>query len=170
MRLAAGLKASGAAVGMEVSVARRWRRNTPHTVPEEYTTPDLTPDPPDLPAKAEQPDLSASRFVEVRLMGVSLAGETRLGLSLTDCALRDCDLANLDARGGALRRVEIVGGRLTGCNLSEGSLLDVRIEDCRADLTAFALTKLERARFASCSLVQADFQQARLRAVVFEGM
>src|SRR6185312_4532459 len=96
------------------------------------------PDPPDLPPEPEQPDLSAVRIVEARLNGVSLAEERRLGLSLQDCALHDCDLANLDAHGGALRRVEFRVGRLTGCNLSEATLCDVNFEECRADMLAFA--------------------------------
>lgn len=128
----------------------------------------MRPDPPDLPPEPERPDLSAARIVEARLNGISLAGERRLGLSLQDCALRDCDLANLDARGGALRRVEVRMGRFTGCNLSEAALCDVSFEECRADMLAFAGSKLERVRFATCDLSQLDLQEAQLRAVVFE--
>ncbi len=128
----------------------------------------VRPDPPDLPPEPEQPDLSAARIVEARLQGVSLAEERRLGLSVQDCVLRECDLANLDARGGALRRVEFQAGRLTGCNLSEATLRDVSFAECRADLLALAGSKLERVRFASCDLVQLDLQQAQLRGVVLE--
>ncbi len=128
----------------------------------------MHPDPPDLPPEPEPPDLSAVRIVEACLNGVSLAEERRLGLSLRDCALRDCDLANLDARGGALRRVEFRAGRLTGCNLSEATLCDVSFQECRAEMLAFAGSKLERVRFASCGLAQLDLQQAQLRGVVFE--
>jgi uncharacterized protein YjbI with pentapeptide repeats len=128
----------------------------------------VRPYPPDLPPQPEDPDLTASRIAEARLAGISLAGERRPGLALLDCFVHDCDLANLDAHGARMRRVEIVGGRLTGCSLSEATLTDVSLTNCRADLVAFAMGSLERVLFTSCNLSQADFQQGRLRHVVFE--
>jgi uncharacterized protein YjbI with pentapeptide repeats len=128
----------------------------------------VRPDPPDLPPEPDDPDLSAPYIEEARLTGASLAGQRRPNLSVRDCELRDCDLANLDARGGALLRVRVVGGRLTGCNLGEAGLGDVELEGCAADLTAFTGSRLERVRFAACNLARSDFQGARLRTVVFE--
>jgi uncharacterized protein YjbI with pentapeptide repeats len=128
----------------------------------------MRPDPPDLPAEPEPADLDALRIVGAEIVDASLAGLKRPGLAFVDCVLRTCDLANLDARTASMRRVHVKGGRMTGCLLSESRFEDVTFEDCRADLSGWALVELRRVRFASCDLRQADFQEAKLRAVVFE--
>ncbi len=126
------------------------------------------PDSPELPQQPQEPDLAEPLIEEARLSGVSLASERRPGISIVDCLLHDCDMANLDARGASWRRVGLTGGRMTGCNLSEATLVDVSIENCRSDLVALAASRLERVRFTSCNLSQADLQEARLRSVAFE--
>jgi uncharacterized protein YjbI with pentapeptide repeats len=128
----------------------------------------VRPDPPDLPPKPESADLEAMRVTEAEIEDASLAGVRRPGLALVDCVLRRCDLANLDARTASMRRVVVAGGRMTGALLSESRFEDVTFEDCRADLTGWALAELRRVRFASCDLRAADFQEARLKAVSFE--
>lgn len=126
------------------------------------------PDPPDLPSEPEPADLSADAIEEAVLEGESLAGQHRRGLRFIDCLVRDCDLANLDARAGTWRRVELNGGRLTGCDLSEAELADVTVQGCRAELLSLGASRLDRVHFLDCELRQAFLQQASLRAVVFE--
>ncbi|MEA2168919.1 MAG: hypothetical protein QOF76_2219 [Solirubrobacteraceae bacterium] len=127
----------------------------------------MQPDPPDLPPQPLPVDLDAARFDGQELVDATLTGK-RFGLSLVDCVMRGCDIANVDARGAALRRVAIRSCRLTGTNLSESALTDVLITDSRLDLSALAAAELERVRFVGCSLAGADLQEARLRTVVFE--
>lgn len=128
----------------------------------------MRPDPPDLPPDPQPADLDALRITEAELVDQSLAGARRPGLAFVDCVLRRCDLANLDARTASMRRVHVIGGRLTGALLSESQFEDVTFEDCRADLTGWAAVQLRRVCFASCDLRNADFQDARFKAVSFE--
>jgi uncharacterized protein YjbI with pentapeptide repeats len=114
----------------------------------------IAPDPPDA-AAAERMD------------GADLSASRRPGLELADVELIACNLANLDARGGAMRRVLATRCRLTGLLWTEGSLRDVVLRECRIDLASFAATTIEQTVFEGCLLMQADFQEARLRAVRF---
>jgi uncharacterized protein YjbI with pentapeptide repeats len=89
-------------------------------------------------------------------------------LRLVDEAIEDASLANVDARGGELRRVALRRCRLTGLLLTEGSLRDVVISDSRANLASFAACTIEQVIFEDCRLEGSSFQEARLRAVRFE--
>jgi uncharacterized protein YjbI with pentapeptide repeats len=146
-------------------------------------------DPPDLPAALEPVDglplggLDCALLADVDLAGtraqgltidasrlerVTLTGARLPNLDVRDSELIGCDLANVEARGGVLRRTRIDGGRLTGFSWTEGQGADLLITDCRADLATVAATTLERVRFESCVFEHADFQGARLKTVVFE--
>jgi uncharacterized protein YjbI with pentapeptide repeats len=128
----------------------------------------VQPDPPDLPPDPIPPDLDAARFDGQELADVTLTGK-RFNLAFVDCVVRGSDLANVDARGASMRRVHLKHCRMTGANLSESALTDVRFEDCRIDLAALAGAELERVRFDGCVLTGTDLQAARLRTVVFDG-
>jgi uncharacterized protein YjbI with pentapeptide repeats len=114
----------------------------------------IAPEPPDAATgeRLERVDLSASR---------------RPDLAFADVELHACNLANLDARGGSMRRVVAERCRLTGLLWTEGSLRDVVLRECRIDLASFAATTIEQTVFEECLLAQTDFQDARLRAVRF---
>jgi uncharacterized protein YjbI with pentapeptide repeats len=114
----------------------------------------IAPDPPEA-AVAE------------RMEGADLGASRRPGLELADVELDGCNLANLDARGGTMRRVVVNRCRLTGLLWTEGSLRDVAMDDCRVDLASFAGSTIEQTVFERCLLMQSDFQDARLRAVRF---
>ena len=88
-------------------------------------------------------------------------------LHLTDARLTLCDLANIDCVGAKMRRVELLDGRLTGANLSESRLTDLRVANCKADAAWFGRAVFERARFERCDLRGANFEGADLRGVVF---
>ena len=111
----------------------------------------------------EPPDLDPDRPPAV----LPQPGE-RAALRLVDEELADASLANVDARGGELRRVVLRRCRLTGLLLTEGALRDVVLTECRADLTSFAACTIEQVVFEDCRLESASFQEARLRAVRFE--
>ena len=87
---------------------------------------------------------------------------------MLDCELVGCDLANVVARGAAMRRVELRTARLTGLAWTEGELQDVAFRDCRADLASFADTRLLRVVFEGCVLREADLQGASLQSVRFQ--
>jgi uncharacterized protein YjbI with pentapeptide repeats len=107
------------------------------------------------------------RFEESRLERVDLSGGRLARLSLSDVELESCNLANADVRGGSAWRARIARSRLTGLSWHEGLIRDTVLSDCRIDLSSFAATRLERVVFERCLLVQADFQEANLRAVRF---
>jgi uncharacterized protein YjbI with pentapeptide repeats len=92
----------------------------------------------------------------------------RSALRLVDEQIEDASLANIDARGGELRRVVLRRCRLTGLLLTEGSLRDVVLTECRADLASFAACTIEQVVFEDCRLEGSSFQEARLRSVRFE--
>jgi uncharacterized protein YjbI with pentapeptide repeats len=118
---------------------------------------------------AELPDLAmpSLRFEEARLERVDLSGGRLAHLSLSDVELEGCNLANADVRGGSAWRARIARSRLTGVSWTEGLMRDSVLSDCRIDLSSFAATRLDQVVFERCLLMQADFQEASLRAVRF---
>ena len=119
--------------------------------------------------EAELPDLAAPglRFEEARLDRVDVGGGRLAHLSLSDVELEGCNLANADVRGGSAWRARIARSRLTGVSWTEGLVRDAVLSDCRIDLSSFAATRFDQVIFERCLLMQADFQEANLRAVRF---
>jgi uncharacterized protein YjbI with pentapeptide repeats len=107
------------------------------------------------------------RVRESELRGVAIASERATGFELVDVILNDCSLANVDVRGGFLRRVEIQRTRLVGLGLSEGDASDVLIRDCSLELASFAGASLNSVRFESVNLTDASFMETRLERVEF---
>lgn len=77
------------------------------------------------------------------------------------------DLANLALRGEELQRCTFTRCRLTGLQLPEGSLTDVRFVDCRIDLAVLRYATLVRVAFEGCVLRELDLVEARLQDVLF---
>ena len=71
-------------------------------------------------------------------------------------------------RGEELLRCSFARCRLTGLQVAEGSLTDVRFTDCRVDLAAFRHSSLTRVVFEGCVLRELDLAGARLQDVRFE--
>jgi uncharacterized protein YjbI with pentapeptide repeats len=107
------------------------------------------------------------RVRESELRGVDIASERAMVFELVDVILNDCALANVDARRGFLRRVEIKRSRLVGFGLSEGELSDVLIQDCSLELAVLAGATLSSVRFEGVNLTDASFMDARLERVEF---
>jgi uncharacterized protein YjbI with pentapeptide repeats len=107
------------------------------------------------------------RFEESRLERVDLSSARLARLALSDVELDSCNLANADVRGASAWRTRIARSRLTGLTWTEGLIRDTVLSDCRVDLASFAATRLDQVIFERCLLMQADFQEATLRAVRF---
>jgi uncharacterized protein YjbI with pentapeptide repeats len=107
------------------------------------------------------------RLRESELRGVVVATEFARGFELVDVILRDCALANLDARGGFMRRVEIERSRMVGFGLSDGEASDVVIRDCSLELASFAGAGLRSVSFEGVNLTDVSFMNARLEMVQF---
>jgi len=87
----------------------------------------------------------------------------------TDRAYADTDLSNRELRGERLHRCVFTRCRMTGFQVPEGTLSDVRFTDCRVDLAAMRFASLERVAFEGCVLRELDLTEARLADVRFEG-
>jgi len=107
------------------------------------------------------------RLEAVVLDAADLSAARLLRLSVLDVRVSGGSLANAAGRGSRWVRVELGGVRLTGLDLPEADLSDVVVRDCRADLTSFARSRLQRVWFERCELTEADFLDADLREVRF---
>ena len=97
-----------------------------------------------------------------------LAGEADEDRPWVDRAREDEDLANLVLRGEELFRCAFARCRLTGLQVPEGALTDVRFTDCRIDLAALRFAELTRVTFERCVLRELDVTEARLQDVLFD--
>jgi uncharacterized protein YjbI with pentapeptide repeats len=104
---------------------------------------------------------------DCRLRG-ALSGVVLHNLHLHDVEAVGSDLANLDARGGALTRVLARLCRLTGAQVIDASLRDVTFADCRMEYAVFAGARLDRVVFRDCDLREVSLEDTQLRDVRFE--
>ena len=81
--------------------------------------------------------------------------------------VRGDDLANANRRGGRVHDRVLEDLRLTGATFDDGSLRDVRLERCRADLASAVHATIERVAFVDCDLREVAFDGAHLRDVLF---
>ena len=106
-------------------------------------------------------------IVDSELSGVDFVTDHRHPLDIRGSTLRDCDLSG--ARIGSLRSATIIRSRLSGANLSAGSLSDVVFEDCIFQYYNLGSSKLSRVAFTRSKLEETDFSSAKLTDVTFEG-
>lgn len=111
---------------------------------------------------AESVEIDQCRFGDADLSGVSLP---RAGVR--DCRFTGSNLANLRGEQSSMLRTELTGCRLTGLQWLDGTLREVLVSDCRADLSVFRFTRFQRVRFERCNLTRADFQNADLGGAQF---
>jgi uncharacterized protein YjbI with pentapeptide repeats len=90
-------------------------------------------------------------------------------LVLADVRLEGCDRANSALRGASIDRVELIGCRLTGFDLGEASLRHMVARQCGGSLVSFRFAEVKSSRFEDCVLTEADFQDAKLPAVLLRG-
>jgi len=153
-----------------------------------------TIDPPDLPATTSLELLNLDSFAAdsyelATIEGVALndasAGRlqfdtcvlTRIELdrtTLSNFRLIDVRVEQSSAANGvwakpSLRRIEIVGSRLTGLTLDEGELSDVLFRECKADFIHITSCRVRDVRFENCVLAEAEFGESTIERVAFAG-
>lgn len=106
--------------------------------------------------------------LEDSLLSKVRAPDLRLpNLRWNNVAARDCDFANAIWEKARLAAGVLKKCRLTGWNVSGGTLRNVRFEGCRIDIAVLHGVTLRDCAFNECDLRESDFQGARLRNVEF---
>ena len=151
-------------------------------------------DPPDLPAPTSLESLNIGSFAAdsyelATIEGVALNDASASRLQFDTCALArveldrttlsnfrmvDVRVERSSAANGvwakpSLRRVAIVGCRLTGLTVTEGELSDVLFEECKADFLQLVSSRIRNVRFENCVLTEAEFQESTIERAVFIG-
>ena len=90
-------------------------------------------------------------------------------LRLLDVRLEKSSASNGEWGKAGLRRVEIIGSRLTGLTVVESELSDVKFIDCKLDYLRLANSKLRNVRFEGCALTEADFVESSIENGAFIG-
>jgi uncharacterized protein YjbI with pentapeptide repeats len=113
-------------------------------------------------------EAGSCRFLRCRFEQVNLS-ETRLpGMHLGGCELIGVEAIVARWRGLDARDVTIRRSGMSGLQVEEGELRDVRFEAAKLDLASFRHARLEDVTLTDCSMPEADFYGARLRNVRFE--
>jgi uncharacterized protein YjbI with pentapeptide repeats len=110
---------------------------------------------------------SRVRARESELRAVVLEAGHASGMRLLDVVLRECGLSNVDAREGAVVRVEIHRSQLVGFSLMRGEVRDLRVVDSSLQLASFASASLRNVLFERVNLAESSFMDARLESVAF---
>jgi uncharacterized protein YjbI with pentapeptide repeats len=151
-------------------------------------------DAPDLPAATSLESLNIDSFAAdsyelAAIEGVALNDASAGRLQFDTCVLTRIELDRttlsnfrmIDARverssaangiwaKPSLRRVAVVGCRLTGLTVTEGDLSDVLFEECKADFLQFASSRIRNVRFENCVLAEAEFHESTIERAVFVG-
>jgi uncharacterized protein YjbI with pentapeptide repeats len=116
-------------------------------------------------------DASASRlqFDSCRLKRIELDRTTLTNLRMIDVSVERSSAANGTWAKPSLRRVAIVGCRLTGLTVTEGDLSDVLFQECKADFFQLASSRIRSVRFENCVLAEAEFHESTIERAVFIG-
>lgn len=96
-----------------------------------------------------------------------VAGRTMYHLKIWDSVLVGVDISAARAFEAGLLRSELLGCRMSGTQLGEGSITDVTFQNCKLNLLSFRKCIFERVVFQNCVLDEADFIGARLTDVTF---
>ena len=116
-------------------------------------------------------DASASRlqFDTCVLTRIELDRSKLPNLRMVDVRVEKSSAANGTWASPSLRRVEIIGSRLTGLTINEGELSDVVFRECKADFMQIASSRIRDVRFENCALAEAEFRECTLERVTFSG-
>ncbi|HEU5031983.1 MAG TPA: pentapeptide repeat-containing protein [Spirillospora sp.] len=114
-------------------------------------------------------DVEDVEFERCRFARSSLAGVRLQRAGFADVVFEGCDLANLRMFNSRMFNAEVRNCRMTGLQVTEGGLRDVRFDGCRADMAGFRFARLRTVAFVDCNLSEASFQSAELHDVRFEG-
>jgi uncharacterized protein YjbI with pentapeptide repeats len=116
-------------------------------------------------------DASAGRlqFDTCVLTRIELDRTTLSNFRMIDVRVERSSAANGIWAKPSLRRVAIVGCRLTGLTVTEGDLSDVLFQDCKADFLQMASSRIRNIRFENCVIAEAEFHESTIERVVFAG-
>ncbi len=116
-------------------------------------------------------DASARRlqFDTCVLTRIDLDRSKLPNLKLVDVRVEKSSAANATWASPSLRRVEIIGSRLTGLTITEGELSDVVFRECKADFMQIASSRIRDVRFENCVLAEAEFRECTIERVAFSG-
>jgi uncharacterized protein YjbI with pentapeptide repeats len=117
----------------------------------------------DLTARSAE----GAEFDQCRFRNTDLGGTSLIRAQFTDCVFDSGNLANLRAERSSMLRTRLGVLRMTGVNWINGSLRDVTVAECRADLSSFRFSVLRNVVFDGCNLTRADFQNADVSGVQF---
>ena len=151
-------------------------------------------DPPDLPAATSFEAFNLDRFTAESYELATIEGAvlldapatrlqfdtcilTRIELdrsTLTNLRMLDVRIAKSSIANGiwakpSLRRIEIIGSRLTGLRVTEGELSDVLFQECKADFLQLVSSRIRDVRFENCILAEAEFSESTIERVTFTG-
>lgn len=105
---------------------------------------------------------------QVRFEDVLLDNSVLYSPTLVDVRLERCSLTNATCERLIARRVEFIGCRLLGLNVTDGHFQNVTFRDCDVQLTRFRFSSFDSVIFNECNLTDANFQGADLSGVRFE--
>jgi uncharacterized protein YjbI with pentapeptide repeats len=108
-------------------------------------------------------------FDRCRFRNADLGGTTLAAARFTDCLVEHGNLANLRVEKSSMLRARLSVLRMTGLHWIDGSLRDVTVSECRADLASFRFSTFHHVLFEDCNLTRADFQNADISGVRFTG-
>lgn len=111
---------------------------------------------------AEDVEVSAARFADLRLIGGRL-GRARF----TDLEVEACDLSGLDLGEAQWQRVAVAESRVAGVSLAGAGLRDVAFTRVRGARLDARFATLRAVRFTGCDLTEADLTAASLDGVEF---
>jgi uncharacterized protein YjbI with pentapeptide repeats len=117
-------------------------------------------------------DLGSTTFKELDLEQAYMTKVNFVGAHLTKLKLYQslfdsCILSNSNLSAGSFDSVEIHRSQVTGTDFSDANLSSFLFQRCRMDLSIFHGSQISACRFTKCDLRDADFQNARLKNVVF---
>jgi len=86
---------------------------------------------------------------------------------IDDVRFENCDLSASKFPKLSIDRAECISARMSGVQIYESTLKDVRFVDCKLDLSNFRYSKFERVEFRDCVLIEADFTNTEFVDAVF---
>ncbi len=121
--------------------------------------------------KAALNDASASRlqFDTCVLTRIELDRSKLSNLRMIDVRVEKSSAANGVWASPSLRRIEIIGSRLTGLTITEGELSDIVFRDCKADFLQILSYRIRDVRFENCVIAEAEFRESTIERVTFTG-
>jgi uncharacterized protein YjbI with pentapeptide repeats len=116
-------------------------------------------------------DASASRlqFDTCVLTRIELDRSKLSNLRMIDVRVEKSSAANGVWASPSLRRIEIIGSRLTGLTITEGELSDIVFRDCKADFLQILSSRIRDVRFENCVIAEAEFRESTIERVTFTG-